>query len=285
MKIPLSWLQQHVDVSDMSLGALVDVMSLNGLEVEQVLTPGAGASGIVTKQVVSWEPHPDADKLRVVQVTDGTTLTELVCGARNFDVGDVVAHAEVGSSIPGEDGPFVLSQRALRGVVSNGMLCSSRELQLGDDSDGIMLLSADTPLGVDMGTLYPLGEPVIEVAVLSDRGDQQSVHGIARELGAILHRPVTLPAIDELPAPSDDGVAVTIEATDGCIWFTTRVVEGITHQQSPWWLKQRLAQCGVRSIDLVVDVTNYVMLELGQPLHAFDLDRLDGPSLHVRWAA
>ena len=128
MKVPVSWLQQLVDVSDLTLDELVDAMSNNGLEVEQVLRPGAGTSGVRTKQVRAWEQHPDADRLRVVQVTDGEVETELVCGARNFDVGDVVAHAEVGATIPGEDGPFRLEARALRGVVSNGMLCSAREL-------------------------------------------------------------------------------------------------------------------------------------------------------------
>ena len=285
MKVPVSWLQQFVDVSDLSLDELVDVMSLNGLEVEEVLRPGVGTSGVITKRVVSWGDHPDADKLRVVQVTDGEDEIELVCGASNFDTGDVVAHAEVGATIPGEDGPFELSARKLRGVVSNGMLCSARELQLGDDHDGIMVLPDDTPLGADLLELLPVGEPVIDVAVLSDRGDHQSVLGIARELSAILNRDLTLPDVADFPAPSDGGVPVAIDATDGCTWFTTRVLESVDRTvPTPWWMKQRLAQCGVRSIDIVVDVTNFVMLELGQPLHAFDLDRLAGPELRVRWA-
>lgn len=286
MKVPLSWLQQLVDVSDLALPELLDVLSLNGLEVEQVLHPGAGTTGVRVKRVVAWGPHPDADKLRVVQVTDGDLQTELVCGATNFDVGDVVAHAEVGASIPGEDGPFRLEARRLRGVVSNGMLCSARELQVGDDHDGIMVLDPATPLGTDLSEHLPVGEPVIDVAVLADRGDHHSLLGIAREVGAILDRPVALPEVGGLPGPGDGGVPVTIEAPDGCTHFTTRVVEGVTPStRSPWWLRQRLAQCGIRSIDLVVDVTNYVMLELGQPLHAFDLDRLAGPELTVRWAA
>lgn len=285
MKIPVSWLQQHVDVSDLSLAELVDAMSLNGLEVDEIHVPGAGTVGVRTKRVVEWRPHPDADRLRVVEVTDGDQVTELVCGASNFDTGDVVAHAEVGATIPGDDGPFELQARPLRGVVSNGMLCSARELQLGNDHDGIMVLDDDTPLGVDITELLPIGEPVIDVAVLSDRGDHQSVLGVARELGAILDRDVRLPAIEPLPAPDGDGVPVTIDATDGCSHFVTRVLEGVDRTApTPWWMQQRLAQCGIRSIDVVVDVTNLVMLELGQPLHAFDLDRLEGPALRVRWA-
>jgi phenylalanyl-tRNA synthetase beta chain len=285
VKVPLSWLQSFVDVSDLGFDELLDVLSLNGLEVEEVKRPGAGTTGVRTKQVVAWGPHPDADRLRVVQVTDGDVQTELVCGARNFDIGDVVAHAEVGATIPGDDGPFRLEARKLRGVLSNGMLCSAKELQLGEDHDGIMLLDPTTPLGTDLLEVLPVGEAVIDVAVLADRGDHHSILGIAREVGAILDRPVTMPDVAALPDPSDAGVPVTIAATDGCSWFTTRVVEGVAAgRTSPWWLRQRLAQCGVRSIDLVVDVTNYVMLELGQPLHAFDLDRLAGPELTVRWA-
>ena len=285
MKVPVSWLQRFVDVSDLTLDELVDAMSLNGLEVEEVQRPGAGTSGVITKRVVSWHDHPDADTLRVVQVTDGETETELVCGAANFDTGDVVAHAEVGATIPGEDGPFELSARPLRGVVSHGMLCSARELQLGDDHSGIMVLPEDTPLGAPLEDLLPVGEPVIDVAVLSDRGDHQSILGIAREVAAILDRELVQPDVGTFPAPSGDGVPVTIDADDGCSWFTARIVESVDRSTpTPWWMRQRLAQCGVRSIDVVVDVTNFVMLELGQPLHAFDLDRLAGPRLRVRWA-
>ncbi|MFP5310053.1 MAG: phenylalanine--tRNA ligase subunit beta [Actinomycetes bacterium] len=287
MKLPLSWLRSFVDLDDLSVDELVDLMSLNGLEVEEVHHPGAGTRGVRVKRVVEWGPHPDADKLRTVTVTDGTDEVGLVCGAANFDVGDVVAHAEVGASIPPQEPggePFVLAARELRGVVSNGMLCSARELGLGDDHSGIMVLPADTPLGVDLTEVLPVGEPVIEVAVLADRGDHHSLLGVAREVAAILGRELRVPEVPALPAPTDP-VPTTIAPDAGCSRFVTRVVEGVTNGPSPWWLRQRLAQCGVRSISLVVDVTNYVMLELGQPLHAFDLDRLAGPSLHVRTAA
>ncbi|MBW3620465.1 MAG: phenylalanine--tRNA ligase subunit beta [Actinobacteria bacterium] len=291
MKVPLSWLQRFVDVDDLSLDELVDVMSLHGLEVEEVHVPGAGTTGVRTKRVVSWSPHPDADKLRVVRVTDGTTETELVCGAANFDVGDVVAHAEVGATIPapaGRSAPFRLEARELRGVVSNGMLCSARELQLGDDHDGIMVLAADTPLGADLVDLLPVGEPVIEVAVLADRGDHHAILGIAREVAAILDREVR--GLSAADGPAAEGVPVDLTGTVrddlvGCSRFVAWTVEDVTVAASPWWLRQRLAQCGIRSINNVVDVTNLVMLETGQPLHAFDLDRLHGPQLTVRWAS
>jgi phenylalanyl-tRNA synthetase beta chain len=287
VKLPLSWLAAHVDLSPVTaddgtvdVDRLVDVMSLNGLEVEEVTTPGAGTRGVRTARVLDWAPHPDADKLRVAHVTGpgGEGSIELVCGAANFDTGDVVAHAFPGSSIPGME----MAQREIRGVVSNGMLASARELQLGDDHDGILVLPPDTPLGQPITELLPLGEPVIEVAVQADRGDHLSVLGVARDLAAILDTSWSAPEVPEaLPTA---GVPVEL-ATDGCASFVAWSLEDVRVQPSPLWLQQRLAQCGVRSIDVVVDVTNYVMLELGQPLHAFDLDQLRGPALHVRRSA
>ncbi|MFA9445598.1 phenylalanine--tRNA ligase subunit beta [Egicoccus sp. AB-alg6-2] len=277
MKLPLSWLRTFVDV-DLSVEELVDVMSLNGLEVESVETPGAGTAGVRTARVLHWQPHPDADRLRVVRVTGegGDGEIELVCGAANFDVGDVVAHAVPGASIPG----MTMEARSIRGVVSNGMLASARELQLSDEHEGILRLPGDTPLGADLLELLPLGEPVIEVAVQPDRGDHLSVLGVARDLAAILDTSWREP--QDIPAALDT-LTIPVELqTDACERFVTWALEDVRVQPSPPWLRQRLGQCGVRSIDVVVDVTNYVMLELGQPLHAFDLERIAGPRLVVR---
>jgi phenylalanyl-tRNA synthetase beta chain len=287
VKLPLSWLTSLVDV-DLPVDELVDVMSLNGLEVEEVTAPGAGTQAVRTARVLAWQPHPDADKLRVVQITgeDGEGQIELVCGAANFDVGDVVAHARPGGAVPGVIGPdgtkgLVMATREIRGVVSHGMLASARELELGEDHAGILVLPQDTPLGLDVTTLLPIGEPVIEVAVQPDRGDHLSVLGVARDLAAILDTSWHAPQPPE--SVTGPTLPVTLE-TDACASFHTVVVEDVTIQASPLWLRQRLAQCGVRSIDVVVDVTNLVMLELGQPLHAFDLDQLRGPALTVRAA-
>jgi phenylalanyl-tRNA synthetase beta chain len=282
VKLPLSWLRTHVDV-DLPIDELVGAMSLNGLEVEQVHRPGLGTAGVRTARVLSWGPHPDADRLRVVHVTGdgGEGEIELVCAATNFDVGDVVAHAAPGSTIPGEGEPFRMEARPIRGVVSNGMLASARELELGDDHEGILVLPGGTALGVDLDELLPIGEPVIEIAVQPDRGDHLSVLGVARDLAAILDTTWHGPQVPSaLGVPS---IPVAIE-TDGCERFVTWTLEDVVVRPSPPWLRQRLAQCGVRSIDVVVDVTNYVMLELGQPLHAFDLATLRGPSLRVRRA-
>jgi phenylalanyl-tRNA synthetase beta chain len=279
VKVPYSWLQRHVPI-ELPLDELVDIMGRNGLEVEEVHRPGAGTAGVRTARVLDRKPHPDADKLQVVRVTGerGEGELEVVCGAWNFEVDDIIAHAPPGASIPG----LTLEARKLRGVLSNGMICSARELELGDDHDGILVLPADTPLGVDLTELLPIGEPVIEVAVQPDRGDHLSILGVARELAAILDVELQLP--EPPTAPSAPGVPVELR-TPGCERFATITMEDVRHVSSPLWLQQRLVQCGVRPIDAVVDVTNYVMLELGQPLHAFDLGRVAGERLTVRDAA
>jgi phenylalanyl-tRNA synthetase beta chain len=279
VKVPLSWLQQFVAV-DMPLGEFVEFIGRSGLEVDDVHTPGAGARDVITARVLDRQPHPDADKLQVVRVTHGDDEVELVCGAWNFEVGDVVLHAQPGGAIPGLE----LEARKIRGVVSNGMLCSAKELQLGDDHSGIMRLDPDTPLGVDAHDLLPLGEPVIDIAVMADRGDHLSILGVAREVAALLGGlEVHLPPVAEV-VPGRD-VPITIDAPDACSQFVAWTLADLQlPATSPWWMRQRLAQCGVRSISPIVDITNLVMLELGQPMHAYDLNTLAGPELRVRWA-
>jgi phenylalanyl-tRNA synthetase beta chain len=279
MRIPLSWLHEHLDV-ELPVDELVVRMSAAGLEVEGVTTPGAGVRGVATARVLHHEPHPDADSLRLVDVTGpgGEGVVRVVCGASNFDVGDTVLHAAVGAEIPG----LRLEARTIRGQVSNGMLASARELGLGEDHAGLLVLGDDVPLGAALDALVPVGEPVIEIAVHPDRGDLLSIRGVARDLSAILGT-----TLRELPplavAPTAAGVPVEL-ATDGVATFVAWSLEDVVVRRSPLWLRTRLAQCGVRSIDGVVDVTNYVMLELGQPLHAFDLDRIAGERLRVREA-
>ncbi|MFP4234369.1 MAG: phenylalanine--tRNA ligase subunit beta [Nitriliruptoraceae bacterium] len=285
MKLPLSWLTELVDL-DLDVAELVEVMSLSGLEVEGVTTPGAGSSGIRTARVLHWEPHPDADKLRFVRVTGegGDGEVEVVCGAANFDVGDIVAHALPGGHVPGVTGPdgtkgLTLASRPIRGITSHGMLASPRELELGDDQGGILVLPPDTPLGASLEDLIPVGEPVIEIAVQADRGDHLSILGVARDLAAILDTAWRAPAVPD--RPDDPSIPLHLD-TDGVASFHTWVLEDLTLGGSPLWLRQRLTQAGMRPIDVAVDVTNLVMLELGQPLHAFDLDRIGGPELTVR---
>jgi phenylalanyl-tRNA synthetase beta chain len=277
MRIPLSWLTSMVDV-DLPLDALVERLSASGLEVEGVTRPGYGIRGVATARVLHHEPHPDADSLRLVDVTGpgGEGQIRVVCGATNFDVGDVVLHASVGAEIPG----MVLEARTIRGQVSAGMLASARELGLGDDHAGLLIVEQDATLGVPLDEIVPIGEPVIEIAVQPDRGDLLSIRGVARDLAAILDTSLR-DTIDVAPIPSASGIPIEL-ATSAVGVFCAWTLEGASVRRSPLWLRTRLAQCGVRSIDSVVDVTNYVMLELGQPLHAFDLDRVAGERLRVR---
>jgi len=280
MRIPLSWLTSMIDV-DLPLDELVARLSASGLEVEGVTRPGEGVRGVATARVLHHEPHPDADNLRLVDVTGpgGEGEVRVVCGAANFDVGDVVLHAAIGAELPG----MVLEARRIRGQVSAGMLASARELGLGDDHAGLLILESDAALGIPLEELVPVGEPVIEIAVQPDRGDLLSIRGVARDLAAVLGTELR-GTLELAPTPAIQGATVTL-ATDAVGTFSAWTLEGAIVRRSPLWLRTRLAQCGVRSIDGVVDVTNYVMLELGQPLHAFDLDRVVGERLHVRDAA
>jgi len=279
MRLPLSWLTSMVDI-DLSLSELVDRLNASGLEVEGVTRPGEGVAGVRTARVLHHEPHPDADSLRLVDVTgpDGDGVVRVVCGAANFTVGDVVLHAPVGALIPG----MTLEARTIRGQVSNGMLASARELGLGEDHSGLLVLGADVPLGAMLDELVPIGEPVIDIAVQPDRGDHLSIRGVARELAALLDTTLRGP-LELAVTPAAAGAMVTLE-TEAVGAFIAWTLEGAAVRRSPLWLRTRLAQCGLRSIDGVVDVTNFVMLELGQPLHAFDLDRVAGEQLRIRGA-
>lgn len=278
MKLPLSWLNTFLDV-ELDVDTVVSRFNAHGLEVEEVAHPAAGVSGVKTAVVDAFVPHPDADRLRVVTVADGTDTFQVVCGASNFAIGDVVAHARPGGFVPGvvqTDGTqgMTLEARELRGVASHGMLASAKELGLGDEHGGILLLAPDTPLGVDINTLADLGEPVIEIAVQPDRGDHLSVLGVARDLAAIIPCTYRAPTVSTIPAGLTHPVTLT---TTSCATFVTVTLEGSVNAVTPLWMKQRLAQSGMRAISPVVDVTNFVMLELGQPLHAFDHDTINGP--------
>ncbi|MDQ4131007.1 MAG: phenylalanine--tRNA ligase subunit beta [Actinomycetota bacterium] len=281
MKVPLSWLREFVDL-DLPLDELLEVMGRNGLEVDDVQAPGAGASGVVVARVLDVSDHPAADRLVVARVDDGEQERTICAGVRNFAAGDLVPLALPDASLPGG---IRIERRDVRGVVSDGMLCSARELEVADDHSGIMVLGDDLEPGSDIHEVLPLGEPVVDIAVPADRGDLHSVFGVARDLAAILAievREPSSPRVDRSPGAGQ--VPVRVEAIEGCSRYVGWALEDLKPAASPWWLRRRLEACGVRSISNVVDVTNYVMLELGQPLHAFDLATLHGPEIRVRWA-
>lgn len=275
MKVSESWLREWVN-PEINTQTLVDQLTMAGIEVDAT-EPVAGAfSGVVVGEIVSVEQHPDADKLRVCRVAghpDGSEV-QIVCGAPNARAGLKVPFATVGAKLPGD---FKIKKAKLRGVESFGMLCAQTELEAGDDDDGLWELPADAPVGADLRDYLNFNDTIIEVDITPNRGDCLSVRGLARELGVINRSPVTEVAVAPVEAVIDDHLPVTLEAGEACPRYLGRVIRDIdVSAPSPWWVQEKLRRAGLRSIDAVVDVTNYVLLELGQPMHAFDLAKLNG---------
>ena len=279
MRVPLSWLSDFVTL-DADARTIAEALDRLGLEVEALDAPGEEIAGVKVARILKVRPHPNADKLQLCDIEFGDGTTTVVCGAPNVVDGMVVAYAPSGATLPGG---FTLEPRKIRGELSDGMLCSSRELGLGDEHEGILPLSADTELGVDVRDVLGLRDVVFDLSITPNRADAMSIVGVARDLaahfGVPMHRPE--PAVD-VSGDADD-ISVVVDATDRAPRFTARRV-GVTMGPSPEWMQRRLTLAGMRPISNVVDVTNYVMLELGQPSHAFDLDRLRGPGLVVRMA-
>jgi len=277
MKITYNWLRQYVDF-DWSPEELAERLTMLGLEVEHMHHVGGEFEGIVVAQVLSVEKHPNADKLTVCMVDDGQGVKQIVCGARNFKAGDKVVLIKPGYALPkpSPDGkPVVIKPSKIRGVESFGMLCSEEELGLAENSEGIMVLPPDAPIGTPFGEYLgrPKADVIYDLEITPNRPDLTGVIGIAREVGAVLGHPIKLPSV-ELPVGEgriERFVAVEITAPALCRRYTARVVRGVKIGPSPTWLSSLLELLGFRSINNVVDVTNFVMMETGQPLHAFDM--------------
>ena len=280
MKFSEQWLRGWVN-PQVERDELVARLSMAGLEVDSV-APVAGAfKGVVVGEVLSTEPHPDADKLRVCQVTDGAETFQIVCGAPNVRPGLKIPFAMIGAELPGN---FKIKKAKLRGVESNGMLCSQAELQVGEGSDGLMELPADAPVGEDIRVYLDLEDASIEVDLTPNRGDCLSLAGLAREVGALYDAPVTRPVVAVVPVLHDEVRPVEVLAPAACPRYLGRIIRNVDlTKPTPLWMVERLRRADVRSIDAAVDVTNYVMLELGQPLHAFDLAEING-GIRVRMA-
>jgi phenylalanyl-tRNA synthetase beta chain len=280
MKFSEQWLRGWVS-PQVSRDELVARLSMAGLEVDSV-TPAAGAfTGVVVGEVLSTEQHPDADKLRVCQVSNGAETFQVVCGAPNVRPGLKIPFAMIGAALPCD---FKIKKAKLRGVESNGMLCSQAELQVGEGNDGLMELPADAPVGQDFRVYLELDDASIEVDLTPNRGDCLSVAGLAREVGALYDTAVTRPPVATVPAIHDQVVPVEVVASAACPRYLGRVIRNVDlSRPTPLWMVERLRRSDVRSIDAVVDITNYVMLELGQPLHAFDLAEING-GIRVRMA-
>jgi len=273
MKFSESWLRQSVNPS-ISTEDMVAQVTMAGLEVESVEAAAPSMSGVVVGEIVSVEQHPDADKLRVCQVSGGDAQTQVVCGAPNARVGIKVPFAVVGAKLPGD---FNIKKAKLRGVESFGMLCSQTELQLGDDDSGLWELPSDASVGSDLIEYLDLNDNIIEVDLTPNRGDCLSIRGLAREVGVLNQEAVIQQACGPVTATIADKVKVTLEAPDACARYVGRVIRGLDlSQPTPQWMQEQLRRSGVRSLGPAVDVTNYVLLELGQPMHAFDLAKIDG---------
>ncbi|MFA7944497.1 phenylalanine--tRNA ligase subunit beta [Pseudomonas brenneri] len=280
MKFSEQWLRGWVS-PQVNRDELVARLSMAGLEVDSV-TPAAGVfSGVVVGEVLSTEQHPDADKLRVCQVSNGAQTFQVVCGAPNVRPGLKIPFAMIGAELPGD---FKIKKAKLRGVESNGMLCSQAELQVGEGNDGLMELPADAPVGQDIRAYLDLEDASIEVDLTPNRGDCLSLAGLAREVGALYNAPVTRPVVAAVPAVHDEVRSIEVLAPSACPRYLGRVIRNVDlSKPTPLWMVERLRRADVRSIDAAVDITNYVMLELGQPLHAFDLAEING-GIRVRMA-
>ncbi|MBH3426168.1 phenylalanine--tRNA ligase subunit beta [Pseudomonas alkylphenolica] len=280
MKFSENWLRGWVN-PQVSRDELVARLSMAGLEVDSV-TPAAGQfSGIVVGEVLSTEQHPDADKLRVCQVSNGSETFQVVCGAPNVRPGLKIPFAMIGAELPGD---FKIKKAKLRGVESNGMLCSAAELQISEENDGLRELAADAPVGEDVRVYLDLDDASIEIGLTPNRGDCLSVAGLARDVGALYDVPVTRLQVPAVAAAHDEVRPVEVLAPAACPRYLGRVIRNVDlSRPTPLWMVERLRRSDVRSIDAAVDITNYVMLELGQPMHAFDLAEING-GVRVRMA-
>ncbi|OQX48207.1 MAG: phenylalanine--tRNA ligase subunit beta, partial [Candidatus Sedimenticola endophacoides] len=281
MRFSEAWLREWVD-PDVGTDALAEQLSMAGLEVDSVTPVAAQFEGVYVGAVLSREQHPDADKLGVCTVdVGGEAPLQIVCGAPNVAAGQRVPVALVGAVLPGG---FKIKAAKLRGVESRGMICSELELGMADSSEGILVLPNDAPVGEDFRCYMGLDDQAIEVDLTPDRGDCLGLSGIAREVGVINRSPVTAPPIEPVAVSIEERFPVRVEAPAACPRYACRIVRNIDPDaQTPLWMQERLRRSGLRPISPVVDITNYVMLELGQPMHGFDLRQLD-TEIQVRMA-
>jgi phenylalanyl-tRNA synthetase beta chain len=282
MKVSLNWLRDYVEIR-MEIKELINLLTMAGLEIEQAISTGEGFEKIVVGEISSIRRHPNADRLSLVEARTGKEKFSIVCGATNIRDGQKVPLALAGARLPNG---VEIKRSKIRGETSEGMLCSEIELGLGQDAAGIMILPPDLPLGVNLGEVLGLKDTILDISITPNRPDCLCVIGVAREIAALTHQRVKYPAL----SLSDRGeeihqkTSVTILDPDLCPRYVARMIEGVKIGPSPLWMRNRLEKVGVRSINNVVDVTNFVMMEYGQPLHAFDFDLLEEGRIVVRRA-
>jgi phenylalanyl-tRNA synthetase beta chain len=284
MQVSLSWLSAHLDLGSYSTAQLAELLTFAGIEVEGIEERGLTTDKVVVARIESFEPHPDADKLSVCQVNDGSgSLRQIVCGAKNFKAGDNVPLALPGAVLPGG---FEIKEGKLRGVVSGGMMCSAKELGLGEDHGGLWILDQGLEIGRPLAEIVG-SDTIFDLEITPNRPDLLSHVGLARELSALTGLPlkgVRDHVASATPTRAAQPDEVRLEAAEDCPFYTARLIRGVKVGPSPDWLKARLESIGLRPINNVVDITNYVLMEMGQPLHAFDLAKLEG-GIVVRRAA
>lgn len=292
MKVSIDWLDEWIPVRDLDPGQLADRLTMAGLEVDAIERPGHGHGDIVVGRIEAIEEHPDADRLVVcrVDVQESGHERTIVCGATNMESGDRVPVALPGSAPPGAD--FEIEAREVMGLQSEGMLASAAELDLAEESEGLMILDPDLQLGTPVFEALGLVDTVLEIDLTPNRADCLSHLGVAREVAALFDRPLReqrVDVVDEITGTDGAGPVgeladLTIEDPEGCPHYRMAILEDVEVSDSPAWLRHRLQSVGIRPVNSVVDVTNYVLMDVGQPLHAFDLDELAGPEIVVRGA-
>ena len=284
MKISLEWLNEYIDLSDVTPEQIAHELTMSGLEVEEIEKAGPKFSNIKVAKIQLIEQHPNADKLHLVTVDLGNETKTVVCGAQNIEEGQIIPYASVGSKVldrkTGEQ--FELTPAKIRGIESQGMLCSQDELGLENmqEEDGILILNrlySNLTLGEPLEKVLDIKEDIVfDVAPTANRGDEMSVIGIARELSAIFNKKLNFSPLQETKDCSTDKFQVEILDREGCKYYSAGLLNDVVIKPSPDWMKRRLEACGIRAINNVVDITNYVLLEYGCPLHAFDRDKLNG---------
>lgn len=279
MKISLNWLREFVD-TDLDASTLSDLLTTAGVEVEGIHETGVSIPNVVAARIDSFVPHPNADRLSVCQVDDGSeTIRQIVCGAKNFKAGDIVPLAQPGAVLPSD---FKIKVGKLRGVESQGMLCAADELGLPKGADGLLILPPETEVGTPISFLFP-GDTVIDIEITPNRADLISHTGLAREVAALVGKTLRRPSSTPIHLAEVEPLAITLHAPE-CPAYLGRRISGVRVGHSPEWLRRQLESLGLRSINNIVDITNYVMMELGQPMHAFDAAKVSG-GIHVRTAA
>lgn len=286
MKVPLKWLREYVDIN-LTQAELADRLTMAGNEVKGIQIVGGNWENIVIGQITAVDPHPNADRLRLTTVNLGDDQQTVVCGAPNLNIGDKIVFARVGAQLidPRNNELTLLTSAKIRGVVSSGMVCSEKELGISESHEGIMVLPSEAPVGAPLSDY--LGDTILDLDITPNRADCLSVIGIAREVTALTGESLHIPEIsyEEGGAAIDQQISVEIADPDLCSRYCASLITGIKIDESPGWMQERLLACGMRPINNIVDITNYVMMEYGQPLHAFDYEKIRGRKIIVRRAS